>query len=301
MQIESIQPKHVFKPIINVAIYARVSTAESKQVHSLSNQIEGLFDVVAADPFMRLYDIYVDIESGKNKRRNLGRLLKDCRAGKVDYVLVKSVSRMYRDVVGMLSFIRKLKELGVNVHFQNDDIDSISADGELTLTIVEAIAQAESEEKSKNIKWGIQKAKNNPNAKINNRVIYGYGRDDNGQLYIVEKEASAVRRIYTWYLEGLSVLQIIEALHNEKVPSPKGREYWSKESIRKILKEERYSGYLTVDDTRSRVVMQKTNYPEVIPRNTFKDVQLSLSERSNMTYDENGDRVRLKRKYSSKK
>ena len=294
------EAKHNVMPFKHVGIYARVSTAESKQLHSLSNQVGGLFDVVAADPIMKLYDVYVDVGSGRKARKNLGRLIEDCKAGEVDYILVKSVSRMYRDVVGLLELIRQLKELNVNVHFQNDNIDSISCNGELTITLIEAIAQAESDAKSMNIKWGLEKAKANPRAKINNRIIYGY-RHEEGKLVVKDEEAEVIRFIYKLYLDGLSVLQIIEELYEKGIPSPKGNNRWAKETIRKILKDERYTGLFLIEESRKMNIQQKNNYPAIISRVMFNTAQLKSAERSNMIYNENGERVRAPKKYSNKK
>lgn len=300
--MEVIKHKANFQPksgIKYVGIYARVSTYNSTQLHSLRNQISKLIDVVDGDATARLYDIYVDISTGRESRRNLERLLNDCRMGKVNYVLVKSVSRMYRDIVGLLTLTRELKELGVNVHFENDNLDSISADGEFSLTLVEAIAQAESDQKSSNIKWGLDKAKRNPSSKYNNRIIYGYKRTADNKLEIFDEQAKIVRKIFDLYLSGLSERKIINVLEAEGVLSPTGRPRWNNEKIRGILTDIRYVGKESTEEGKLTII-KNLNYPEIIDRETFAKVQLMKNNRSNIEYDEEGNKIRSKNKYSSK-
>lgn len=300
MEITKKKTKTKFEnPIKNVAIYARVSTYNSTQLHSLGNQISKLIDVVDKDPSARLYDIYTDISSGRESRKNLERLIEDCKQKKVNYILVKSVSRMYRDVVGLLTLTRELKELGVNIHFENDNLDSISPSGEFSLTLVEAIAQAESDQKSKDIIWGLEKAKNNPHSKYNNRIIYGYIHDDGNELKIDEEEANVIRKIYALYLSGLSEKKIIDALEKEKILSPTGKARWNNQKINGILTDIRYVGKES-NKQGNITIIDKLNYPEIIDRETFAKVQLMKNKRSNVVYDKEGNRVRSKKKYSSK-
>ena len=300
--ISTIKPNPTLEsPIKNVGIYARVSTAQSKQVNSLSSQVDVLFDIVAKDPFMRLYDVYVDIASGRKDRRNLDRLLRDCEDGKVDYVLVKSVSRMARDTVLLLNYTRRMKDLNVNVHFENGKIETISSNDELVLTITAAYAQAESDWKSVSIRQGIKMAKEDPNSKVNNKAIYGYGKDSDERLYIIPEQAEVVKSIYTMYIEGYSVIKIINALYEKGIPSPSGKPRWTDRSVRLLLAQRKYTGQDLISKLPKMTTIRKNNYPRIIEQYTFDEAQEIAAKRSTHEKDADGNTVRSKTKYSSKR
>ena len=149
--------------------------------------------------------------------------------------------------------------------FENDNLDSISPSGEFSLTLVEAIAQAESDQKSKDIIWGLEKAKNNPHSKYNNRIIYGYIHDDGNELKIDEEEANVIRKIYALYLSGLSEKKIIDALKKEKILSPTGKARWNNQKINGILTDIRYVGKES-NKQGNITIIDKLNYPEIIDR-----------------------------------
>ena len=279
-----------------VGIYCRVSTSTDEQARSLANQVGSLMQDVARNSNFALYDVYVDVDSGygKNERRNLKRLIKDCEDGKVNYVLTKSVSRFYRDTVYLLQVVRKLKELGVEVFFQNDNISSFGGESELLLTLVGAIAQAESDMKSEFIKWGILKAKENPNSKMNNRVFYGYKHDENGKPIINEEQAKVVRKIYTLYNEGMSIIKIIRELEKENILTARGKPTWSKRALEVILSDERYTGEIRTGGP-FLIRIQKLQYPQIISPTVFDEAQENKKARSNIVVTEDGKHRRQKR------
>lgn len=147
-----------------VGIYCRVSTASKTQVVSAGHQMSGLIADVANSQQVRLYDVYLDIQSGRtsDNHKNLMRLLDDCKAGRVTLVYTKSISRFARNTVDVLTIVRELKKMNVPVYFENEQLYSFDKEAELAISLHGAIAQGESENKSENIKWSLDKAAQNP-------------------------------------------------------------------------------------------------------------------------------------------
>ena len=193
-----------------VGIYCRVSTASKTQVVSAGHQLSGLIADVANSQQARLYDIYLDIQFGRtsDNRKNLMRLLDDCRTGRVTLVYTKSISRFARNTVDVLTIVRELKKMNVPVYFENEQLYSFDKEAELAISLHGAIAQGESENKSENIKWSLDKAAQNPDAQIYNRKCYGCSNAEDGSLVINEPEAEVIRQIFQMYLDGYSVEEI---------------------------------------------------------------------------------------------
>lgn len=233
-----------FEQAKRTAIYIRISTAKNGQSKSIDSQVSPLLEYVQRAYFTTLAGIYTDVGSGRKagSRKELRRLLDDCDKGIIDQIVVKAISRFGRNTVDTLQICRKLAAKEINVHFHNENIDSMSKDGELTLTLTSAVAEGESFEKSQNIKWGIAKRAQDPNAAIYSRECYGYRKDETGSLVIEESEAKMVQHIYESYLGGDSIMKIIKWLEENKIPSPTGRPVWSKRTIEKMLQNEKYYG-----------------------------------------------------------
>ena len=143
-----------------VAAYARVSLESEKLAHSLSAQVSYYSELIQSNPEWEYVGVYADSfisGTGTAKRAELQRLIADCEAGRVDIVLTKSISRFARNTVDLLEIVRHLKELGISVRFEKENIDSLTADGELMLSILAGFAEEESKSISSNIKWAIQK------------------------------------------------------------------------------------------------------------------------------------------------
>ena len=143
-----------------VAVYARVSLETDRLAHSLLAQSEYYCGFIRGKPEWELVGIYADsFISGTeiSRRSEFRRLISDCESGRVDLVLCKSISRFARNIVDLLETVRHLKELGVEVRFEKENINSLSEDGELLLTILASFAQEESRSVSENVKWGIRK------------------------------------------------------------------------------------------------------------------------------------------------
>lgn len=159
-----------------VGIYCRVSTNSADQLKSLTAQISALTRLTSANPSWLLVDIYIDIASSKpgSSRKEFTRMLKDCQSRDLQIIIIKSISRFGRDTVEILDALNQLKVLGVRVIFEQEVLDTADTDNDLMISIIEAIAQAENESRSDNIKWGIKQRAAQGSSKLYNRKCYGY-------------------------------------------------------------------------------------------------------------------------------
>lgn len=224
-----------------VASYTRVSSGKDAMLHSLSAQVSYYSNLIQRNPEWAYAGVYADeaLTGTKDSREDFQRLLSNCRAGKIDMVITKSISRFARNTVTLLETVRELKSLGVDVYFEEQNIHSISGDGELLLTILASYAQEESRSVSENCKWRIQKRYElGENASW--RYMYGY-RIHKGVVSIHTEEAAIVRWIYRCYLDGIGVCPIARMMREANVPSYWGG-IWTPNRVLEILKNEKYAG-----------------------------------------------------------
>lgn len=288
-----------------VGIYCRVSTNDMEQLNSLTAQISGLTRLVATVDNWRLVDVYIDIASGKSKspRKDFARMVEDGRQKKINVVITKSLSRFGRDTVDTLEALKVLRESDVRVVFEQESLDSSETDSQLMISIVEALAQAENESRSENIKWGIKKKVEQGTSKLSDRKCYGYDSDENGKLVVNEEQAAVVQRIFNLYLGGKSVSGILKELENQGIKSPTGKDKWNKRTVELTLTKRKYIGEaeLLKSDDNSTYYLVSDNYPAIISKEVFEAVQKRKTQRSNVTVDEEGTKHRSANKYSSKK
>jgi len=224
----------------NVAAYARVSEEKGRTLHSLSAQISYYSSYIQKHREWQYAGVYADegISGTTDNRAEFKRMLEDCEQGKIDIILTKSISRFARNTVDLLETVRRLKELGIEVRFEKEGINSLSEDGELMLTLLASFAQEESRSTSENIKWAIRKKFQQ--GKPNSFNVYGYRWD--GEKFIVEpEEAKIVRLIFDNFLKGLSAEQTEVQLEEMGIKSYTGG-HFSNTSIRAILRNEKYTG-----------------------------------------------------------
>lgn len=253
-----------------VAAYARVSTEKEEQEDSFERQVEHYTAMIQANPKWSFVEVYADpgITGTKaDKRPNFMRMIDDCRAGKIKKVLVKSVSRFARNTVDALTFIRELKELGVSVYFESENIDTLTPGGDVLLTILAAMAEQESRTISANIKWAYQKKFEKGEVTINTGLMLGYekaGKSEDGrtQYRIVEEEAEIVRRIFREYIGGKTITQIRQGLQADGIVSKRGCSSWYSTTITNILSNEKYAG---------NAVLGKTFKPDVLSKKRYKN------------------------------
>ena len=227
--------------LLRTAAYARVSSGKDAMLHSLSAQVNYYNDLIQSNPEWLFCGVFADeaLTGTKDNRENFQKLLSECRAGRIDLVITKSISRFARNTVTLLETVRELKELGVDVYFEEQNIHSISPDGELMLTILASYAQEESLSASENQKWRIRK--DFERGRMGSITMLGYKRNKNGVLEIIPEEAEIVRMIFCDYLSGMGKNAIANKLHEMGVPT-KGGGMWTAWSIRRILRNEKYCG-----------------------------------------------------------
>lgn len=243
-KIEAFIPKPTQRK--RVAAYARVSMETELLHHSLSAQVSHYSTLIQSNPEWEYAGVYADegiTGTSTKKRDEFNRLMADCNAGKIDIVLVKSISRFARDTVDTLNATRHLKSLGIDVFFERENIHSLSSEGELLLTLLASFAQAEAESISANEKWSVQKhfEKGEPNTGI---LCFGYDwHPETKTLTINEEEGKWVKYIYEQYLGGASIKGLMLDLKEKGVCGKRGNPI-QRSTIRRILSTETYVGDL---------------------------------------------------------
>lgn len=240
-----------------VAAYARVSSGKDAMLHSLSAQVSHYSDLIQRNSDWLYAGVYADeAKTGtKDSRADFQRLIADCHAGKIDMVITKSISRFARNTVTLLQTVRDFKTWEVDIFFEEQNIHTMSADGELMLTILASYAQEESRSASENQKWRIKR--NFEEGMPWNGAMLGYRLKD-GRYEIVPKEAALVRRIYNEYLAGDGYQAVSKRLTEEGVPSRFGGK-WNQSVVSKILSNYTYTGNLLLQKTfRENHITKKT-------------------------------------------
>ena len=226
---------------LRVCAYARVSSGKDAMLHSLSAQVSYYNNLIQSHAGWLYCGVYSDeaITGTKSQRDGFQRMLASCRAGEIDLVITKSISRFARNTVTLLETVRELKSLGVDVFFEEQNIHTMSADGELMLTILASYAQEESLSASENQKWRIRKAFENGEL-VNLRFLFGYNITASG-IQVNEKEAAIVREIFTRFNGGESLSAISRDLNDRGCERTFGGT-WCADRIRNLLSNEKYTG-----------------------------------------------------------
>lgn len=286
--------------LIRVAAYARVSSGKDAMLHSLSAQVSYYNNLIQNHPGWIFCGIYADeaVTGTKDSRDQFQKLLADCRAGMVDLVITKSISRFARNTVTLLQTVRELKNLGVDVYFEEQNIHSLSSDGELFLTILASYAQEESRSASENQKWRVRDKFRNGIPWSGTILGYRYGTDG----YVIEPmEAETVRLIFESYLQGMGLVSIAKLLNAQSRTSRYGRP-WGKSSIMRVLRNSTYTGNLLLQKTYSENHLTKCTrqnngelpkyyiedaHEAIIPLQQFNAVQEEIQRRAKKHYTPN--------------
>ena len=282
--------------LIRLAPYCRVSSDSEDQQHSFAAQVKYYTEYTSSHPEYALVDIYADegvTGTRMDKRSDFSRLIRDCRKGKIDRIITKSVSRFARNTTELLTAVRMLKAIGVSIYFEEQGIDTETIDLEMILTFPGITAQRESETISENMRWSYQKRMESGEFNCC-RAAYGYDLID-GQLRINETEAEVVRRIFSLYLQGYGKQAIANILNEDSVPKRYGNKTWHLHGVSYILGNERYMGdallqksYTT--DTlpfrkkrnhgeKARYYVENSN-PPIVSRETFQAAQALQKSRA---------------------
>ena len=275
---------------LRVAAYARVSSSSEDQLNSYRVQNQYYSELISGNPDWEMVDIYADegiTGTSVEKREDFQRMMQDCRKGKIDRILVKSISRFARNTKDCLAAVRELKELGVSVQFEEQGIDTSKVSSEMVTAIMASLAQKGSESISSNVRWGVQKRMLDGTF-ISSSVPYGYEMF-HGQLRILPSEAQFVKWIFQAYLSGLNAQSIAEQMNQAYVLlGIENTRKWHNTTILYILSNERYIGdslwqktYATdslptrqIKNTGSKTqyYIEHTHTP-IIDRDTYSAVQ----------------------------
>lgn len=282
---------------LRVAAYCRVSTDDEEQLSSYENQRDYYTDKIINEPGWTMVDVFAD--EGKTgtstcSRKDFLRMIRQCRQGKIDMILTKSVSRFARNTVDTLNFTRELRNLGIPVIFEEQNINSIYPESEFLITLYGAFAQSESENTSSRVTWGIRQAMRSGHAHLHYKWLLGYERGPDGKAVIVPEQAETVRFIYQRYLAGDTLRTIKAALEEKGCLTVTGKTEWTPARIQSILTNEKYCGDALlqktfIQDCISKKVIQNTgqlpkyliqnHHPAIISREEFDAVQLELARR----------------------
>ena len=312
--VVTISPSAVPEKRIRVAAYCRVSSDSSDQLHSFSAQVQYYNRLIRENQTMELVDIYADegITGLKTaKRDDFNRLVNDCCKGRIDRVLTKSVSRFARNTADALMYARMLREHGVTILFEKENIDTAFLSSELLLALSGAQAQEESVSISRNMRWSVERRMKN-GTYLASSVPYGYELR-NGALQICEREAETVRFIFRSFLSGIGKKDIADALNSSNTPKRFASDTWRINTIHYILTNERYIGDAllqksyttdTLPFTRKRNAGEKVQYYAenmnlpIIAKEDFEAVQKIIhgrtSSRSKQAEYALGKKIRCK-------
>ena len=289
------------KKNLRVAAYCRVSTKKDEQLGSYENQKAYYTEKIMANPDWTMADIFADegiTGTSACKRKDFLRMIRQCRKGKIDMILAKSVSRFARNTVDTLSYTRELRSMGIPVIFEEQNINSIYPESEFLITIHGAFAQSESEGISSRVKWGIRQSMRTGRANIQYKTLLGYEKNSDGEMVVNAEQAETVRKIYELYLSGQSLGGIKATLESGGFKNAAGTTEWMTSNLRTILSDEKYCGDILlqktfIQDCISKKVIKNTgqlpmyliqnHHEAIIPREQFDAVQIELARRKTLT------------------
>lgn len=284
-----------------VAAYCRVSTDSEEQLTSYTTQKKVYTEMIAARKDWAFAGLYADegiSGTRADKRPAFKKMINDCLAGKIDYVITKSVSRFARNTVDCLDHVRILKSKGIGIFFEEQNIDTLKIDSELYLVIYAGFAQSESESMSKNVTWSYRKRFEDGNAVFVYKKLLGYRKGEDGMPEIVPEEAALVVRIFNMYLAGETPRKISAIMQAEKIKVPGKKLTFSDAMIAGVLANEKYCGDSILQKTVTIDCISKTrrkntgeapmyyvqnSHPAIVSRETFHKAQEELLRRKTRT------------------
>ena len=302
-KITMIKPKIKELPVKKrVAAYARVSMDTERLMHSISAQISYYSELIQKNPEWEYVGVYADFGiSGTRieKRTEFSRMLRDCEDGKIDIILCKSISRFARNTVDLLNTVRRLKAIGIEVRFEKEQINSMSGEGELMLSILASLAQEESRSISENCKWGIRKRFKSGEIGAANKHLLGYRYDEEKRQYvIIPEEAEIVRKMFALYLDGVSLKNICAELNGAGYRTINGC-LFQEASLHHMIKNEVYAGDILrqkchIPDPISKKKVRNTGelpmyyqtdaHEAIIDRETYARVQAEIRRRESLIH-----------------
>ena len=281
-----------------VAAYCRVSTDREEQEHSFETQKEMYTELIMMKPTWQMAGIYADAGitgTSAKKRPGFMRMIEDCRKGKIDLIITKSVSRFSRNNLDCLLYVRELKEHGIPIIFEKEGINTMQVSSELLITLFSGLSQAESESISLNVRIGKRQSLKNGNVPFCYQSFLGYRRGLDGKPEIDPEQAPVIRRIFAEYLAGKTLRDIADDLTADGIATARGKTNWRSSAVQAILKNEKYKGDALLQKTYIADCISKkekknngelpmyyveNNHPAIIERAMFDRVQEELARRS---------------------
>lgn len=241
--------------IKRVCAYARVSSGKDEMLHSLSAQVSYYQRFIQSRAAWKFCGVYADeAETGtKDSREQFQEMLAECRKGNIDLIITKSITRFARNTVTLLQAVRELRDMGIEIYFEEQNIFTLSTEGEVMLTILASYAQEESRSASENQLWRVKR--NFEEGKVWGMQIYGYKAVD-CQLQVIPEEAAVVKRIFAEFLSGKGRQSILHGLNSDGI-KPRRSEKWQRTSIYNILRNYAYTGNLILQKTYREDFMTK--------------------------------------------
>lgn len=292
-----------------VAGYARVSTDSVEQQTSYEAQVSYYTEYIQKRADWEFAGVYTDqgISATNTKHRDgFNRMIADALDGKIDLIVTKSVSRFARNTVDSLTTVRKLKEKGVEVYFEKENIYTLDSKGELFITIMSSLAQEESRSISENVTWGQRKRMADGKVTMPYGRFLGYRKGEDGLPEIVPEEAEVVRLIYKSFMEGMSYYKIAKILMGMEIPAPAGGEKWHRRTVESILTNEKYKGSallqkkFTVDFLTKKTKVNEGEVPQyfvehsheaIIDPEEFELVQAEIERRKGLGKGYSGNSI----------
>ena len=280
-----------------VAGYARVSTDHEDQTTSYESQMRYYAEYISTRSDWEFVKMYSDEGiSGTNTKLRVGfkSMIEDALAGKIDLIITKSVSRFARNTVDSLTTVRKLKEVGVEIYFEKENIWTLDSKGELLITIMSSLAQEESRSISENVTWGLRKQFAEGKVHFPYTNVMGFEKGENGEIVVNQEEAKTVRYIFQQALLGKTPYSIAKVLPQQGILLPSGKNHWSPVTIKRMLRNEKYKGDALLQKTYTIDFLSKkkninkgelpqyyveNNHEAIVDKETFDAVQASLDRK----------------------
>lgn len=270
MRIEPVQQihqeNHENTRRLKVAAYCRVSTEEEEQQSSYEIQVEYYTNTIQDNPEWKFAGIYADegiSGTSTRKRDDFNRMIRDCKAGRIDMIITKSISRFARNTLDCLAHVRMLKEKGIAVFFEKENLNTMDPSGEMVLTILSSLAQEESRSISTNVHWGIVRRYEKGVVRVNTKRFLGYTKNQDQEIIIEIEEAIAVRRIFRYTLEGYGSEWIKNKMEQDGFETGAGKTKWWASVVDRITDNEKYMG---------DALLQKTYTEDFLTKKRVKNV-----------------------------
>lgn len=303
---------------LRVAAYCRVSTQMEEQLNSYEVQKNYYTEKINSEPKWKLVGIFADkgiTGTSAFKRDEFQKMIRMCKRKQIDMIITKSISRFSRNTVDCLNYVRMLRQLDVDVFFEEQGIHSKDAGAEFYITIYGSIAQSESENISANVRWGIQQRAKEGKVHFAYSRFLGYKEGPDGKPMIDEEQADTVKFIFNEYLLGSSLADIAKSLTAKGIKTPSGKSGWNGSTVRTILSNEKYKGDALLNKTYISDCISKkvkknngerpmyyveNNHPAIIDKDTFNRVQEELARRTSKRKVKQVGTKTEQGKYSSK-